>query len=233
MEAFDATGATIGLLAAAYFHSYAALMIPAGVLIDAYGVRRLVTAGGVVMGLGAVLMGLAPSPVLLFTGRVIVGAGATVTFVGALKVAATWFPPSRFGTLSALTATAGVLGALVATAPLAWLVATAGWRGALILVGGLTLAGAALCGWGVRDAPDQATAQEPSPSLREVIHGMGRVLANPHTWPPFLAFFCIYAAWGTSSSGSCPTCATCTGCRRRGPPRSRWRRRSRCSSRAR
>jgi len=57
MRAFEATGATIGLLAATYFYSYAALMVPAGLLLDAFGVRRVLTAGGAVMGVGALVMG--------------------------------------------------------------------------------------------------------------------------------------------------------------------------------
>jgi hypothetical protein len=36
MQAFEATGA-IGLLAATYFYSCAALMVPAGLLLDAFG----------------------------------------------------------------------------------------------------------------------------------------------------------------------------------------------------
>jgi len=196
MAAFDATGALVGLVSATYFYSYAGFMIPAGLLIDAYGVRRVVSAGGAVMAAGALLMAAAWSQPALFTGRFVVGLGATVTFVGALKVAATWFPASQFGTLSALTATAGVLGSLIATVPLAWLVAAAGWRGALAAVGLATLAGAALAGWLVRDRPDGGARDAPRPALRAVVRGMVEVLLNPHTWPPFLAFFFLYAAAG-------------------------------------
>jgi MFS family permease len=196
MQAFDATGALVGLLSAMYFYSYAGLMIPAGLLIDAFGVRRVVSAGGAVMGVGAVAMGLAGSQALLFAGRFVVGLGATVTFVGALKIAATWFPASRFGTMSAITATVGVLGSFAATAPLAWLVAAVGWRGAFVVVGALTLAGAALCGALVRDRPGPAAASAGTPSLAAVVAGAVEVLANRHTWPPFLAFFFLYAAAG-------------------------------------
>lgn len=195
MQAFDATGALVGLLSATYFYAYAGLMIPAGVLIDAYGPRAVVAIGGAVMGGGALVMGAATGQAVLFAGRFTVGLGAAVTFVGALKIAANWFPPSRFGTLSALTATVGVLGALVATVPLAALAALVGWRGALAVVGLLTLAGAALTGWVVRDGPPSvADPVEPAPSLRAVVAGAARVLANPHTWPPFLGFFCLYSA---------------------------------------
>ena len=193
MEAFGVTGAVLGLLSATYFYSYAGFMVPAGLFIDAFGVRSVLAVGGVVMGCGTMAMGAATSTPMLFAGRFAVGLGATVTFIGALKIAAAWFPPERFGVISAVTATVGVLGALVATAPLAALVARLGWRGAFWTIGGLTLACAALCLVLVRNAPAGAP-RTPQPSLRGVLGGMRRVLANPHTWPPFLAFFCLYAA---------------------------------------
>src|SRR5919106_100000 len=84
MQTFSASGAMIGMLSASYFYTYAGLMIPAGVLLDAFGVRRVVSVGSALMGLGALAMAVAPTEALLFAGRLAVGAGATVTFVGAL-----------------------------------------------------------------------------------------------------------------------------------------------------
>jgi nitrate/nitrite transporter NarK len=150
-----------------------------------------------VMGVGALLMGAAPTPSLLFAGRFLVGLGAAVTFVGTLKIAATWFPAALFGTLSALTATAGVLGGLLATAPLAWLVALVGWRAALGAVGLVTLVAAILTVWLLRERPGGAEGRDgPALSLRTVTLSTGEILRNPHTWPPFLAFFFLYAATG-------------------------------------
>jgi len=197
MQAFGATGEIVGLLSAMYFYSYAAFMIPAGVLIDGFGVRRVVAAGSAVMALGSLAMGLAASQGALMTGRFLVGAGATVTFIGCLKIAADWFPASHFGTLSAVTATVGILGALGGTLPLAALVALAGWRGAFTVIAALTLAGAAACFLVVRDhPPGGSAATAAAPSLGHVLRGVAKVLANRHTWPPFLAFFFFYAAIG-------------------------------------
>ena len=197
MQAFHATGAIVGLLSSTYFYAYAGLMIPAGLLIDAFGVRRVVAAGGAVMGIGTLAMGMAASSAPLFAGRFAVGLGATVTFIGTLKIAATWFPPSHFGTLSAITATVGILGSLIGTYPLASLVALTGWRGAFWLIGLGTMALALLCFAVVRDRPPaSAEAATPLPALHHVARGTLEVLANPHTWPPFLAFFCLYAAMG-------------------------------------
>jgi predicted MFS family arabinose efflux permease len=150
-------------------------------------------------------MGLAPSPAGLFGGRLLVGLGAAVTFTGALKIAANWFPRSQFGMMSALTATVGVLGALVGSAPLAALAAGVSWRGALVIIGAVTLAGALLCAAAVRDQPARARDAAPrAASLREALAGTVQVLRNPYTWPPFLCFFFLYAAMGNYFLWSVP-----------------------------
>ena len=195
MQAFGVTGAAVGLLSATYFYAYAGFMIPAGVLLDRLGVRRVVGGGGFVMGAGTLLMASADSALPLFAGRFLVGAGAAVMFVGALKIATAWFPAAYFATVSAATAATGVLGGLVATAPLAWLATGFGWRGALLVVGVVTLGAALACLALVRDHPAPRDAgPAPAPSWPEVLVGLGRVLGNRDTWPPFVAFFFLYSA---------------------------------------
>jgi sugar phosphate permease len=96
-----------------------------------------------------------------------------------------------------VTATVGILGALGGTLPLAALVALAGWRGAFTVIAAVTLVGAAACVLVVRDhPPGAAAATTAAPGLGHVLRGVAEVLANRHTWPPFLAFFFFYAAIG-------------------------------------
>jgi len=195
MRAFDIGGAAIGQLSAMYFYAYAGFMIPAGLLLDSFGVRRVYTAGAAVMGLGSLAMGLAGSQATLFGGRFLVGLGAAVTFIGCVKIAASWFPPSQFATMSAVSATVGISGALVGTVPLAALVVATGWRGAFSIIGVVTLLGALACLVFVRDHPrGHVEAFAPRPSLRAVLRGLIEVFSNRHTWPPFLVFFFLYSA---------------------------------------
>ena len=206
MSAFEGGGTMIGALSATYFYPYAALMIPGGMVVDAFGVRRVVALGGSVIAAGTLLMALAESPGALFGGRFLIGLGASVTFVGCVKIAAAWFTPDRFGTLSASTATVGSLGALASTTPLALLASLAGWRGAFVVVALVTAAGALLCWWVVRDDGPYAGVAETAPSGRAVVRGTWRVLANRHTWPPFLTFFCLYGAFGNYVLWVIPFC---------------------------
>src|SRR3972149_5462810 len=77
MQAFNASGAIVGLLSATYFYAYAGFMVPAGLLLDAYGVRLVMTAGSAVMGLGGPGMAAAPGSRVLFPGGFPVGLGGT------------------------------------------------------------------------------------------------------------------------------------------------------------
>jgi len=206
MSAFDGGGAMIGALSATYFYPYAALMIPGGMVVDWFGVRRVVPIGGSVMAAGALSMAVAHSTTALFGGRFLIGLGASVTFVGCIKIAAAWFPPERFGTLSALTATVGVLGSLVSTTPLALLASLAGWRGAFVMVAVVTAVGSLLCWRLVQDDGPYAGDATAAPSGREVLRGTWLVLKNRQTWPPFLAFFCGYAAFGNHMLWVIPFC---------------------------
>ena len=59
-QAFDISSAALGALAATYFYVYTLLQVPAGVLADTLGPRRLLAGGSLVAGAGSLLFALAP-----------------------------------------------------------------------------------------------------------------------------------------------------------------------------
>jgi len=65
----------VGSLAAIYFYAYFLMQIPAGILNDTFGPRRVVTAGVLTAALGSVWFGAAGSVASLFAGRLLVGLG--------------------------------------------------------------------------------------------------------------------------------------------------------------
>ena len=58
------------------------------------------------------------------------GIGCSCLLMGPLMIYTRWFSPARFSTLSGIHISAGTLGAITATAPLAWIAQWVGWRGA-------------------------------------------------------------------------------------------------------
>ena len=148
------------------------------------------------MGLGTLAMAVAETSGVLFAGRFVIGAGATVTFIGAIKLGAAWFPPERFGTISASPRPWAC--SARSSPPPPWPGSWPWWAGGAPSgsSASCTLAGAALCLAVVRDHPARDRRRGAGSHAREVFAGTLAVLRNPHTWPPFLAFFFLYAAMG-------------------------------------
>ena len=64
----------------------------------------------------------------------------SVAFIAILKVSAVWFPANRFATLNGVTMFAGNLGAVIAGAPLAWMVTQTSWRAVFVGLAALSIA---------------------------------------------------------------------------------------------
>ena len=200
MRAFSITASALGTLAAIYPYVFVAMALVAGSLADTLGPRWTIAGGGATMGLGAVLFGAAPTFEVAFAGRLLVGLGASVMLIAWLSLAAAWFRPDEFATISGWTQTVGNVGALAAAAPLALLVEIAGWRLTFVLIGGATLLLAALAAGAIRDRPEALGLPPVSPgraarapALRAVLASVPGVIANRRTWPPILAAGGVYA----------------------------------------
>ena len=190
-QAFAINGAVLGTLAATYFFVYTLLQIPVGVLADTLGPRVIVTGGALIAGAGSLLFGLAPSWEVAAVGRTLVGIGVSVAFIALLKTIAVWFPAHRFATLNGVAQFAGNLGAVVAGAPLAWLVTVTSWRAVFVGLGAVSMALAAASWIIVRDRPEQRgfppvhAAPPATATQTSWTRALTEVLANPRTWPAF------------------------------------------------
>jgi len=193
-QAFSISGAVLGTLAATYFYVYTVLQIPVGVLADTLGPRKLLAGGSAVAALGSLLFALAPAWEIAAVGRTLVGIGVSVAFISILKVSAVWFPANRFATLAGMTMFAGNLGAVIAGAPLAWLVTQTSWRSVFVGLAVLSALLAVASWWRVRDRPEDlglpaVNPAPPSAARLPWMHAVLRVLANRATWPAFLVNF--------------------------------------------
>lgn len=138
-HAFAIDAVTLGTLAATYFYVYTLLQIPVGVLADTIGPRKLLASGSLVAGVGSLAFALASTWEIAAVGRTLVGVGVSTAFIAILKITAVWFPAERFATVNGVTMFAGNTGAVIAGAPLAWLVTQASWRHVFVALGALSL----------------------------------------------------------------------------------------------
>jgi MFS family permease len=176
MRDFSVGAAVLGHLSAAYFYGYAGMQIPVGILLDRFGPRRLMTVAALVCAGGCVLFATAETLATAAAGRMLIGASAAFSLVGAMAVAGQWFAPSRFALLSGLAMAAGMAGGVFGQAPLRLAVEASDWRTTTLL---LASAGAALAIviWAtVRDK------WRGKGGLGNVLSGLGVVLRHRQTW---------------------------------------------------
>jgi sugar phosphate permease len=200
MRAFAIGATALATLAAIYPYVFAAMALVAGSLADTLGPRWTLALGGATMAAGAAVFGLAPTFAIAVFGRLLVGLGASVILIAWLSLAADWFRPREFATLSGFTQAVGNVGALVASSPLALLVDAVGWRRTFVIIGGVTLALAGLAAALVRDRPETAglpplnpeRANRARPGLVGTLRSIPAVVANRRTWPPVLFAGGIY-----------------------------------------
>ncbi len=194
MREFAVGAAVLGNLAAVYLYAYAGLQVPIGLLLDRFGARRALAAAAAIAALGSVLFALAENIGQAYAGRLLVGIGSAAGFVGALKVAAHWFPPRRYAFLTGLTMLVGMLGGIAGQAPLALLVDSAGWRATLLGAAVLTAVLAAATWLVVRDDPPAGVHRAPRPHERNgLAANLARVLGRRQNW--------LIAAYGGCMSG--------------------------------
>jgi MFS transporter, DHA2 family, methylenomycin A resistance protein len=115
-------------LLSAYFGAYALLLIPGGMLVDRFGVRRVALAGLGLFLAGAAAGAAAGGLGLLIVARLVQGAGAGVASPAALAGAVSGFPPEQrgvpLGIWGASTGLANLIGPLLGGA----LTDLFGWR---------------------------------------------------------------------------------------------------------
>lgn len=186
-ERFDVSSGVLSLLAVVQLAVYAALQIPAGVLVDRIGPRRVIAGGAVLVAVGQVVLALAAPFWLAVAGRMLVGAGDAVTFVSVLRLIPSWFPARRVPLFNQLAGILGQLGQVISAVPLAALVLGTGWTPAYLMAGGTAVLVAVLVLAVVRDGP----AGAPAPSGPAVKGGLGAALREPGVR---LAFWCHLAA---------------------------------------
>ena len=123
----------IGSIMSLYFPIYALCQIPAGMMLDRYPIKYVLSSACLFISLG--LLGINGGTVpLLILGRVTVAIGSAFAFLGALKAASVWLPQRFFGLAVGLTNTTGVVGGLLGQPLLNHLILTYDWKQSLLFI---------------------------------------------------------------------------------------------------
>ena len=141
---FDADSSTLALFATLQLAVYGGMQIPAGLLLDRFGSRIVVTAGMLMMAGGSVWIAFAPDAGSAILARALTGAGDAMIFPSVLRLLTLWFPARRVPLLQQVTAQIGQLGQILSVAVLAGIVHSVSWPAAFCVLGGVLIVFAVL-----------------------------------------------------------------------------------------
>jgi MFS family permease len=179
-ERFDATPDVLASFVFLQIAVYLGMQIPAGLLLDRWGSRAMLTTGSFTMAAGQALLAVATDLPVVYLARVVVGAGDALIFVSTLALLPRWFPASAVPVLTQVTATTGQLGQVLSAVPFLALLESSGWAPAYGGVAALAVVVGVLVLAVVRNAPYDV-GPVPSLGLREIGRALAAVWRNPGT----------------------------------------------------
>jgi len=170
LDQLSISSTALGTLVMVHMGIYALMQVPAGLLIDRWGARRVLLAATLTMGSAQLLFALSTNFGLALLARGFLGAGDAAVFISVLRLVAEWFPRRRYALLTMVTALLGMLGNLVATVPLVLMLEALGWVKTFLITGamscfyGLLLLKPALTA-PYREPPGEAGTKQEAPSI--------------------------------------------------------------------
>jgi MFS family permease len=138
-KTFALTPISEGYLLSAFIWIYVVLQVPAGVLLDRWGTRRLVAwaVGG--WSVATAMTGLSFNYLSLFVTRVLLGVGEAPTFPAGVRAVREWAPMRERAWATAIFQSGPAFGTATSAVVVGWILTVAGWRLAFAVSGGIGL----------------------------------------------------------------------------------------------
>jgi len=125
---FKLSYAALGALTSGYFLAYAALQLPAGMLVDHFGARRVMLASLATLSVGVLLFPFIPNFEAALGLRMLIGLGAAAVWICGVKLMYVWFPPREYSRVTGVAGGSGPASDLAALWLLPPVAAAIGWR---------------------------------------------------------------------------------------------------------
>jgi MFS family permease len=188
IKSFHLSDTDRGLLNSAFFWAYALLQIPAGWVVDRYGVKLPYAVSFLFWCIASALTAFAGTLGSLYVLRVLVGAGEAVVAPASYRWIRVNFEEKERGLAIGLYMTGTKIGPAIAAPLAAWLVLHSDWRAMFLIVGAGGLVW--LVPWLLLVDNDRPRALKAAAAPSAEAVPFARVLASPVTWGAVIATFC-------------------------------------------
>jgi sugar phosphate permease len=191
--------AGMGWALSGFFAGYALMMIPAGMLADHFGPKRVFA---VAMAWWSILTAFTPLPRslgALTALRVFMGAGESGTFPSMNGILVRWFPRQEYSRVTGFCWSGGYAGSIVGVPLGSLILATLGWRAIFWIFAAIGIIWVPVWYMSVTDQPEQSPAvadtelayiRAARPEIRKAERvPWGRILSIPAFWGLFALHF--------------------------------------------
>jgi MFS transporter, ACS family, D-galactonate transporter len=190
--------ASIGILLSAFFWVYSFTQMPAGWLVDRFGVKRAYSLGFIFWSLASALTSLAQGLATLIGLRVALGAGQAILFPATARATANWFRQRERGTVTAIYLTGVRIGQALITYVGAYFLARYDWKLFFVVIGLVPLVW--LLPWTKFLGKWETTAVsadgiQPTPRSNASFFESLRLLKHRSVLGIFIGFFAYDYAW--------------------------------------
>ena len=193
---FGLNAADLGLLTSLYFMAFTLAQLPLGTLLDRFDSARVNAAALVVAAIGTTLFASANSTAALGLGRALIGLGVAICLMSSLRAFAIWLPVQQQPMVNGLMFAVGTLGAIAATVPAQWAIASLGWRTVFLYCAGFIVFAVVML---VTVAPPCRTraSSQPPVSLLTALGYVWRSRQARHSFPA--VSFAVGVLWAVQS----------------------------------
>lgn len=200
---FNLDAISIAILMGMVFYPNILLQIPAGMVTDRFGARRVLSTGAMVCAIGAYGFAHAHTFLHACIFRFCMGAGLSFSFVSMAYLVANWMPRDSFSMMFSIAEMIALSFTIFAMRYLAVTLPNGSWRDFITGLVYVALFLSALAATFVRDKPEHIDDSQDSLSFDDLLTQLGLFMADYKMWANgiysgllFACLTCFVAQWG-------------------------------------
>ncbi len=184
MQDFSINAWQLGLLSNTYLMADVVFLLPAGIILDRFSVRRVILTAIMICVIGTLGFSLTHSIYLAGAFHFLSGIGNAFCFLSCILLTSRWFEPKRQALVIGIIVTMAMTGGWLAQTPLAIITSSIGWRSTLLLIAGLGAAIMLLIFAVVSDYPkgQKPVVKETTGNELGFWQGLALAAKNPQNW---------------------------------------------------
>lgn len=190
---FGFTPQNIGYVSAATMFSYGFMQLPAGILADAYGPRKILIIFTFIAGIATLGFAFSQTQTQVIVSRFFIGVGVSLSVIS-ITMLSLWFTPQTFARANSILCGISELGPVLAATPFLVVTHVLTWRGAVFAMAVIVL-GLTLC-WifCIPEVSPYQTPKKQKATLKSMLAGLVTVMKNKNFWP-----LCLWQMVATGS----------------------------------